>query len=139
MKLIPQLLSGLGRWAVATLLCISATALVWQTPFFSNSAANAAPNMQMIATKDVGDQIKKDNKSLVQDAADKVKEAANTNADRVDQATDGKGGFFNRKAQRDVARIEKRANEDAARTQKAIDRNVNAAERVVDDIKDTFK
>lgn len=139
MKPITQLFSALGRWTVAVLLCVSAIAFIWQSPIFSHSAAWAIPNSPVIATMEGGDKIKQDNKSFVRDAAEKVKETANKNADRVERASDGKGGFFARKAERDVARIEKRANEDAARTQRAIDKNVNAAERVVDDIKDAFK
>jgi hypothetical protein len=138
MKSITQLLSTLGRWTIAVLLCVSATAFIWQSPIFS-SAAMAAPHAPALATMDAGDKIKQDNKYFVQKTADKVKEAAHSNADRVADASDHKGGFFSSKARRDVARIDKRANEDATRTQRAIDKNINSAERVVDDIKDTFK
>lgn len=137
MKSITNLLSTIGRWAVAALFCVSAMAFVWQGAFFSNTAAVAAPTA-VIAATDAG-QVKRDNKNFVRDAAAKVKETANKNANRVERATGDNGSFVERKAQRDAARIEKRANEDAARTQRAIDRNVNAAERTVDNVKDAFR
>ncbi len=130
-------LSTVGRWMTTTLLCVLAMAFAWQGVFF-NTSAIAAPTKNLIATSDVGDQVKKENKSFVQDAAEKVKETANKNASRVEDATDGSANPAQRKAQRDVARIEKRADEDASRTQKAIDNNVNAVERAVESIKDAF-
>ena len=137
MKSITKVLSTVGRWAATALFCVSAVALAWQGAFFSNSTAMAAPHMTLIATADAGD-VKRENKSFVRDAAEKVKETANKNASRVEEATDHDSNFIERKAQRDTARIEKRADEDAARTQKAIDNNVNAFERAVDSIKDAF-
>jgi hypothetical protein len=138
MKSITNLFAVIGRWAVTVLFCVSAIAFTWQGTFLSNTTAMAAPGMLVIATTDTGDQIQRDNKSFVQNAAEKVKETANRNADRVEDATDNNGSFIERKAQRDANRIEQRANEDAARTQRAIDNNVNAVERAVDNIKDVF-
>ncbi|MBW4490702.1 MAG: hypothetical protein KME12_23255 [Trichocoleus desertorum ATA4-8-CV12] len=131
-------LSTVGRLMTTTLLCVLAIAFAWQGAFFSNPSAIAAPTTTLIATSDVGDQVKKENKGFVRDAAEKVKETANKNASRVEDSTDGTANPIQRKAQRDVARIEKRADEDAARTQEAIDHNVNAFERAVDSIKDAF-
>lgn len=135
---ITKSLSTLGRWVATALFCVSAIAVAWQGAFFSNTSAMAAPGVALIATTNTGEQVKKENKSFVKDAAEKVKETANKNASRVEDATDGSANPIQRKAQRDVARIEKRADEDAARTQKAIDNNVNAVERAVDSIKDAF-
>jgi hypothetical protein len=137
MKSITNLLATVGRWAVTTLFCVSAIAFVWQGAFFSNTTAMAAPSA-LIATTDAGDQIQRDNKNFVRNAAETVKDAARSNANRVDQSTDN-GSPIGRKAQRDAARIQQRANEDADRTQRAIDNNVNAVERAVDNIKDVFK
>ncbi|NJL37482.1 MAG: hypothetical protein HC899_12585 [Leptolyngbyaceae cyanobacterium SM1_4_3] len=139
MKSINHLLAAMGRWAVTVLFCVSAIAFTWQGAFLSNNTAMAAPGTLVIAARtDAGDQIQQDNKSFVQNAAEKVKDAARSNANRVEDATDNDGSFIERKAQRDANRIEQRANEDAARTQRAIDNNVNAVERAVDSIKDVF-
>ncbi|MEP0819266.1 hypothetical protein [Trichocoleus sp. FACHB-46] len=138
MKSMTKVFSIVGRWTATILFCASAIAFVWQGAFFSNTSAMAAPAATLIATSDTGEQVKKENKSFVKDAAEKVKETANKNASRVEDATDGSANPIQRKAQRDVARIEKRADEDAARTQKAIDNNVNAVERAVDSIKGVF-
>lgn len=138
MKSITNLLAVMGRWAIASLFCVAAIAFVWQGSFFSSNTAMAAPGTVVIAATDAGDQIQRDNKNFVRDAAQKVKETANKNANRVEQATGNDGSFVERKAKRDAARVEKRANEDAARTQEAIDDNVNAVERTVDKIKDAF-
>ncbi|NJN59455.1 MAG: hypothetical protein HC879_19165 [Leptolyngbyaceae cyanobacterium SL_5_9] len=138
MKPINHLLAAMGRWAVTVLFCVSAITFTWQGTFLSNTTAMAVPGTLVIAaTTDTGSQIQRDNKSFVQEAAEKVKDAANSNANRVDDATDN-GSFIGRKTQRDAARIERRANEDADRTQRAIDNNVNAVERAVDNIKDVF-
>jgi len=135
---ITKSLSSLGRWVATTLFCVAAIALVWQGAFVADTSAMAAPTTALIATTNTGDQVKKENKSFVRDAAEKVKETANKNASRGEDATDGSANPIQRKAQRDTARIEKRADEDAARTQKAIDNNVNAVERAVDSIKNAF-
>lgn len=138
MKSITKLFSAVGRWTVTVLLCISAIAFVWQGAWFSDTAALAVPGVNIIATTDAGGQVKRENKNFVRDAAEKVKETANKNANRIEEATDNNGSYVERKAQRDAARIEKRANEDADRTQRAIDRNVGVVERTVDSIKDAF-
>jgi uncharacterized protein YjbJ (UPF0337 family) len=138
-------LSIAGRWMATTLLCLSAIAFVWQGAFFSNTAAMAAPDANLIAAAGTSDQVKGKAsedagraKNFIEDTKDKVKETANKNADRVDQATDDDGSFVERKAKRDRDRIEKRADEDAARTKEAVDNTKNAVERTVDSIKDVF-
>lgn len=138
MKSVTKLFATLGRWTIAVLFCVSAIAFVWQSTFLSSTVAIAAPNTPVIAAvTDTGSEIQRENKSFVRDAAEKVKETANKNANRVERATDN-DSLIERKAQRDANRIEKRANEDASRTQKAIDDNVNAVERTIDNIKDAF-
>lgn len=133
-----------GRWIATTLFCLSAIAFVWQGAFFSNTAAIAAPHPILIAaadagdkTKDAADEVAKGSKNLIRDTKDKVKEAANKNASKVDSADD-EGTFVERKAKRDRNRIEQRAEEDAARTEKAVDNSTNAVRRAVDNIKDAF-
>jgi uncharacterized protein YjbJ (UPF0337 family) len=138
-------LSIAGRWMATTLLCLSAIAFVWQGAFFSNTAAMANPATNLIAAADVGSQVQGKAsedagraKNFIEDTKDKVKETANKNAARVDQATDENDSFVERKAKRDRDRIEQRADEDAARTEKAVDNTKNAVERTVDSIKDVF-
>jgi uncharacterized protein YjbJ (UPF0337 family) len=138
-------LSIVGRWIATTLFCMSAIAFVWQGAFFSNPVAMAAPTATLIADAGVGDKVQGKvstdagrAKNFIEDTKDKVKETANKNAARVDQATDDDGGFIEGKAKRDRDRIEKRADEDAARTEKAVDNTKNAIERTVDSIKDVF-
>jgi hypothetical protein len=137
-------LSIVGRSIATTLFCLSAIAFVWQGAFFSNTTAMAAPTANLILAADVGDQVQdkvsKDAgraKNFIEDTKDKVKETANKNASRVDQADD-EGSFVERKAKSDKNTIEKRANEDAARTEKAVDNTKNAVQRTVDSIKDAF-
>jgi len=137
MKSVTKLLTTLSRWSVVALLCMSAIAFAWQAPFLTDGTAVAARVTPVPAAMDAGDKVKRDNKNFVDNAADKVKEAANKNANRVDRSTDTNSAV-ERKAQRDAARIEKRADEDAARTKRAIDDNVGAVERTVDKIKDAF-
>lgn len=138
-------LSIAGRWIATSLLCVSAIAFVWQGAFFSNTAAMAAPDANLIASAGTSDQVKGKAsvdagraKNFIEDTKDKVKETANKNADRVEQATDENDSFVERKAKRDRDRIEQRADEDAARTEKAVDNAKNAVESVVDNIKDVF-
>jgi uncharacterized protein YjbJ (UPF0337 family) len=137
-------LSTVGRWMATTLFCVCAIAFVWQGAFFSNTAAMANPTANLIAAADAGDQIKgkvsEDTgraKNFIEDTKEKVKETANKNASRVDQATDD-GSVFERRAKGDRDLIEKRADEDAARTKKAVDNTKNAVERTIDSIKDAF-
>ena len=138
-------LSTVGRWIATTVFCVAAIAFVWQGGFFSNSVAMANPVTSLIATADAGDQVKekyredvaKPSKNLIEDTKNKVKQAANKNASRVDQSTDN-GSVVEGKAKRDRNRIEKRADEDAARTEKAVDNTKNVVERTVDSIKDAL-
>ncbi|NMF66465.1 hypothetical protein DP113_22640 [Brasilonema octagenarum UFV-E1] len=134
-------LSTVGRFLATTVFCVSAIAFVWQGAFFSNTAAMANPATNLIATADqVKDKTSEDAgraKGFIEDTKDKVKETANKNAERVDQATDN-GSILERKAKTDAKTIEKRADEDAARTKEAVDNTKNVIERTVDSIKDAF-
>ena len=137
-------LSIVGRWIATTLFCMSAIAFVWQGAFFSNPVAMAAPTATLIADAGVGDKVQGKvstdagrAKNFIEDTKDKVKETANKNASRVDQADD-EGSFVERKAKSDRDTIEKRANEDAARTEKAVDNTKNAVQSAIDSIKGAF-
>ncbi|HZG39551.1 MAG TPA: hypothetical protein VEZ50_12785 [Nodosilinea sp.] len=137
-------LSTAGRWMATGLFCLAAIAFVWQSPFFSNTTALAGPAATLIASADAGDQVKDTaedvkggSKNIIRTAEDKVKEAANSNASKVDEADD-EGSFLERKAKRDRNRIEQRASEDADRTERAAEKSMNAVERAVDSIKDAF-
>jgi hypothetical protein len=137
-------LSTVGRFLAKTVLCMLAIAFVWQGAFFSNTIAMANPTANLIASADAGDQVKYKAsedagraKGFIRDTADKVKEAAKSNAAKVDRGTDD-GSFVERKAKSDAATIQRRAEEDAARTQKAVDNTKNAVESTVDKIKDVF-
>ncbi|PZV15629.1 MAG: hypothetical protein DCF22_06745 [Leptolyngbya sp.] len=137
-------LSSMGRWMTTALLCVAAIAFIWQGAFFSNTTALANPATNLIASKDAGDKVQqkaskdaRQAKGFIEDTKNKVEEAANSNAAKVDRSTDN-GSFMERKAKKDAGRIEKRAEEDADRTQKAVDNTKNAVERTVDSIKDAF-
>jgi uncharacterized protein YjbJ (UPF0337 family) len=137
-------LSIVGRWIATTLFCMSAIAFVWQGAFFSNPVAMAAPTATLIADAGVGDKVQGKvstdagrAKNFIEDTKDKVKETANKNASRVDQADD-EGSFVERKAKSDRDTIEKRAEEDAARTEKAVDNTKNAVQSAIDSIKGAF-
>lgn len=136
-------LSTIGRWMATTLVLLSVIAFVWQSPFFANNAAMAAPTETLIAA-DVGDQIKgaaddvaKGSKNIIRSAEDSVKGAANENASKVKQ-TDNTGSSVERKAKKDRDRVEQRASEDADRTERAAEKSMNAVERAVDSIKGAF-
>ncbi|MEH2312443.1 MAG: hypothetical protein V7K35_13815 [Nostoc sp.] len=136
--------STVKRWMATTLFCMLAIAFVWQGAFFSNTSAMADPAGTLIASADAGDEVKdktsKDAgraKNFIDDTKDKVKEAAKSNASKVDQATDN-GSFVERKAKKDAATIQKRADEDASRTKEAVDNTKNVVERAVENIKDAF-
>lgn len=138
-------LSTVGRFLATTLFCVSAIAFIWQGAFFTNTVATAAPAVNLMASADLGDQVKEKTsvdagraKNFIRDTADQVEQTAKKNAARVEQATDDNGSFVERKAHRDAARIEQRSEEDAARTQKAVDNTKNVVERTVDKIKDAF-
>ncbi|MEH2380051.1 MAG: hypothetical protein V7K27_14385 [Nostoc sp.] len=136
--------STVKHWMATTLFCMLAIAFVWQGAFFSNTSAMADPIATLIASSDAGDKVQEKTsedagraKNFIEDTKDKVKEAAKSNASKVDQATDN-GSFIERKAKRDAARIQERADEDASRTKKAVDKTKNAVERTVENIKDAF-
>ncbi len=104
----------------------------------------AAPTATLIADAGVGDKVQGKvstdagrAKNFIEDTKDKVKETANKNASRVDQADD-EGSFVERKAKSDRDTIEKRAEEDAARTEKAVDNTKNAVQSAIDSIKGAF-
>lgn len=144
LNFLKKQLSTLGRWMATALFFVSAVTFVWQGAFFSN-AASADPAMNLVASRDVGDQAQDKasrdagrTKGFIRDTANKVERTANKNASRVERATDGKGNLLERKAKRDADRIELRAEQDAARTQRAVDKTKNAFERTVDNIKDAF-
>jgi hypothetical protein len=136
--------STVKRWMATTLFCMLAIAFVWQGAFFSNTSAMADPAATLIASSDAGDRAQDKatrdagrTKNFIDDTADKVKQAAKSNANKVDQSTDN-GSFVERKAKKDAATIQKRANEDASRTKEAVNNTKNAVERTVDNIKDAF-
>ncbi len=128
-------LSRLGRVLAIAFLCVTAFAFGWQGSFLSNHQALAGDAGNAIKGKVNNDTSRA--KNFVRDAADKVEDAASSNANKVDRATDG-GNFVERKARRDAARIHKRAEEDASRTEKAIDNTKNAVKGTVDNIKKAF-
>jgi uncharacterized protein YjbJ (UPF0337 family) len=137
-------LFNLKNWMRTTLFCILAIAVFWQSAFLSSSVAMADSNINSLLlanTSDrVQDKVDKDAgraKNFIEDTKDKVQDAAKSNAAKVDRATDN-GGFFERKAKRDAARIEQKAEKDAARTKRAVDKSKKTLERTVDDVKDNF-
>lgn len=141
---VAKQLSTVKRWMATALFCMLAIAFVWQGAFFSNTSAMADPAATLIASSDAGDRAQEKasrdagrTKNFIDDAADKVKDAAKSNASKVDQSTDN-GSFIGRKAKNDAATIQKRANEDASRTKEAVDNTKNVVERTVDNIKDAF-
>jgi len=135
-------LSTVGRWMATTLVCVAAIAFVWQGGFFSNTTAVADSTPQLIATsgadqiKGAADKVTEGSKKIIRGTENKVKETANTNAAKVDQADDG--GIAERKATRDKNRIERRAEEDADRTEKRAEKSMGAVKDAVDNIKDAF-
>ncbi|KAB8319913.1 hypothetical protein SD81_014125 [Tolypothrix campylonemoides VB511288] len=137
--------STVGRFLATALFCVLAVAFVWQSAFFSNTAAMAAPAATLIAEADISSQVQdtldkgaKLSKDFIEDTKERVERTASKNTDRVEQATDDNGSVAERKANRDETRIYKRAEEDAARTKEQVDRSKNAVEGVIDTIKDAF-
>jgi uncharacterized protein YjbJ (UPF0337 family) len=131
-------LSIVGRWIATTLFCLAAFTFVWQGTYFLNTSALASGNQILIASsQEAANETKSNSKSFVENTKDFVKDAARSNASKVDNATDDDNPIAG-KAQRDAGRIQQRAEEDAARTEKAIDKNVNAVQRTVENIKDAF-
>lgn len=123
------------------LFSLAAIALVWQSSFFVNTSVLAAssPLFANVGNKieNAADNVREGSKELIRDSQKNVKETANRNAAKVDQADD-KGTAVERKAQRDRSRIEQRADEHAARTEKAVDDSMNGVKGVVENIKDAF-
>ena len=85
-------LSIVGNWLTTTLLCVLVSAFTLQGAFFSNTSAMAAPAVNLIATADAGNQVKGAaddvagrSKSFIRDTEAKVKDAARSNAAKVDQ------------------------------------------------------
>ena len=116
------------------LLCLFTFAFIWQSTFISDTSAIA----------DVGDRTEQKAsegaqgaKGFIENTKSFVKEAANSNASKVDRATD-EDSFIENKAQRDANRIEQKANKDAARTKEAVDNSKNFFESAIDNIQDTF-
>lgn len=139
-----KMLSTARRWVATTLFGLLAIAFLWQGASFANPSAMAAPDLNLMASRDFGDKVQDKTsedagraKGFIEETKNKVERTARKNAARVDRADD-EGSFVERKARRDASRIEKRAEEDADRTQKAVDNTKNAVERTVDSIKDAF-
>ena len=108
-------LSTVGRWVATTLFCLSAITFVWQGAYFTNNSAMAAPIS--IASGDLGDKVKdkaedvaKGSKNLIRDTQDKVKDAASSNAKKVEKSTDSDSKVED-KAKSDRDTIFKRADE----------------------------
>ena len=123
------------------LFALVASVLVWQSSFFVNTSAMAAssPLFANVGNKieNAADNVREGSKELIRDSKKNVKETANKNAAKVDQADD-KGTAVERKAQRDRSRIEQRADEHAARTEKAVDDSMDGVKGLVENIKDAF-
>ena len=123
------------------LFALVASVLVWQGSFFVNTSAMAAssPLFANVGNKieNAADNVREGSKELIHDSKKNVKETANRNASKVDQADD-KGTAVEQKAQRDRSRIEQRADEHAARTEKAVDDSMDGVKGLVENIKDAF-
>ena len=136
-------LTRVGRFLATSMLCVSAIAFVWQGAFFSNTAAMANPAVNLIASGDLGDQVKdkasegfEKSRNFIDDTKKSLKNTANKNADKVEAQSNDKDVVG--KANRDAARIEERAENHAAKTKEAVDKTENVVERAIDNIKDAF-
>ena len=136
-------LTRVGRFLATTMFCVSAIAFVWQGAFFSNTVAMATPAVNLIASGDLGDQIKdkasegfEKSRNFIDDTKDSLKNTANKNADKVEAESNDKDVIG--KANKDAARIEERSDRDAANTKKVVDKTENFVERAIDNIKETF-
>lgn len=136
--------SNVKKLIASTLLGLFAIAFFWQSAFLSSNVAMANSTVNSLILADTGSEVQskvsKDTgrtKSFIEDAKDTVKDAARSNANKVDKATDN-DSVIGRKAQRDAARIQDKADKDAARTKEAVDDTKNVIERAVEGIKDTF-
>lgn len=139
-----KLFSTLKTWLGTALLSFLAIAFFWQSALLSSNVAmadsmtnslffaNTANEVQGKVNQDTGR-----TKDFIDNAKDTVKDAARSNANKVDNSTDN-DSFIGRKAQRDAARIQDKAENDAARTKDAVDDTKNVLERAVEGIKDTF-
>jgi hypothetical protein len=136
---------SIRRRIASVLLCLTIAVLTWQGIFVSDLSALASPAANWVAAADLGDKIQekvgKDTrraKDFVQDTQDRVKKTAQSNANKVERATDDETDFIGRKAKKDQGRIEAKADNDSARTQKAINRTEKAVKRTVENIKDSL-
>ncbi|MDF5728213.1 MAG: hypothetical protein PUP92_09280 [Rhizonema sp. PD38] len=136
-------LTKVGRFLATTMFCVSAIAFVWQGAFFSNTAAMANPTVNLIASGDLGDQIKdkasegfEKSRNFIDDTKESLKNTANKNANKVEAQSNDVDVIG--KANRDAARIEERSDTHAANTKEAVDKTENFVERAIDNIKDTF-
>ena len=140
---IRKRLLAVGQYLATALVCVAAITLVWQGAFFSNTTALAGSTPQLFATsgadqiKGAADKVTEASKKIIRGTEDKVKEAANSNAAKVDQADDD-GGVAETKEKKNKNRIERRAEEDADRTEKRAEKSMNAVKNAVDNIKDAF-
>ncbi len=140
---LTKVLTRLGRFLATTMFCVSAIAFVWQGAFFSNTAAMANPAVNLIASGDLGDQVKDkasegfdQSRNFIDDTKERLKNTANKNADKVEAKSNDNDVVG--KANRDAARIEERSESHAANTKEAVDKTENFVERAIDNIKDTF-
>jgi uncharacterized protein YjbJ (UPF0337 family) len=135
--------SSVKNWISTTLLMLIAIAFFWQGTLLSNNVAMADSTINSLIlanAEQVQGKVNRDTgrtKNFIEDTKDKVKDAARSNANKVDRATDN-DSFIGRKAQRDAGRIQQKADKDAARTKDAVDDSKNVLQRTVDNIKDTF-
>lgn len=136
-------LTRVGRFLATTMFCVLAIAFVWQGAFFSNTAAMANPAVNLIASGDLGDEVKdkaregfEKSRNFIDDTKDSLKNTANKNADKVQAQSNDKDVVG--KANRDAGRIEERAESHAAKTKEAVDKTENVVERAIDNIKDAF-
>jgi hypothetical protein len=131
------------NWVSTTLLLLSAIAFFWQGTLLANDVALADSTVKSLIlanAEQVQGKVNRDTgrtKNFVEETKDKVKDAARSNANKVDRATDN-DSFIGRKAQRDAGRIQQKADKDAARTKDAAEDTKNVIQRTVDNIKDTF-
>ena len=125
------------------LVCVVAMVFVWQGAFFSNTTALAYSTPHLIAAsaadqiKGAADKVTEGSKKIIRGTESKVKETANKNAAKVDEA-DADGGVAERKAKRDRNRIQRRASEDAARTERTAEKSMDAVKSGVDKINNAF-
>jgi uncharacterized protein YjbJ (UPF0337 family) len=136
--------SVVGKWVATAVFSVVAVVLLWQSPIFMDTAALASPSTSLMTThasnqaQGAAEDVRRGSKEIIQDAKDKVKDAARSNSRKVDRA-DVDGGVSERKAMRDRGRIEERAENHADRTEKAVDDSMNAVQGAIENIKDVFR